>query len=119
MDRGFKIFLKALSSEMPKLRSMIVAFGELIVMERDLTSCLERLFGRGKLLEGTALPGTSPDIRIRDLASKSYNTTYNRAEQFLKQAEWARYGEKLKARLPTCLFSQARPPSWRPPGRAL
>ena len=89
------LYLKAESSEMPELRRVIVAFGERIVMEKDLSSCLERLFGRGKLFEAPALAGSNPDLRIRDLASKAYNT-YSRAEQFLKQGDWAKYGEELK-----------------------
>ncbi|MBN1533478.1 MAG: UPF0182 family protein [Spirochaetes bacterium] len=89
------LYLKAASSEMPELRRVIVAFGDRIVMEKDLSSSLERLFGKGGIAQQATAPGMTQEMRLRDLASKAYNS-YQRAEQSVRQGDWAKFGEEMK-----------------------
>ncbi len=89
------LYLKAQSSEMPELIRVIVAFNDRIVMEKNLHSCLDRLFGRGGMSMQAAVEGMTPDMRLRDLASKAFNS-FLRAEGSLKQGDWGKYGDEMK-----------------------
>ena len=60
------LFLQAARGQIPELKRVIVAYGDRIVMERDLESCLAELFGR----ESARPPATSPS-RPRARASSA------------------------------------------------
>jgi len=90
------LYLKADSSEMPELKRVIVSFNNKIVMEKDLSTALERLFYKG----GTSfIPSnditSKPGENVKNLASRAL-THYNRAQKLLKAGDWAGYGRELK-----------------------
>ena len=92
------IYLQAEQSKMPELRRVIVAHGEMVVMESTLEKALDRIFGTEggakvpvKQPETSAQPGT---LNVADLA-KTANQLYDEAQNKLKAGDWAGYGESL------------------------
>jgi len=79
---------------MPELKRVIVAYGNTIVMEKDLETSLERLFSKSSLTQASD-DSASIDIQIKELAGKAY-THYIQAERFMREGDWAQYGEALK-----------------------
>jgi hypothetical protein len=91
------IYLQAEQSKMPELRRVIVAHGEMVVMEPNLDTALQRIFGEGAGITTPQLklPGTGdPDASISDLA-KTAGQLYDEAQAKLKNGDWAGYGESL------------------------
>lgn len=91
------IYLQAEQSKMPELRRVIVAHGDMVVMEPTLEKALERIFGPDTGLKPTVWPaeGTQPaSVSISELA-KSANKLYDEAQNKLKAGDWAGYGETL------------------------
>jgi uncharacterized membrane protein (UPF0182 family) len=92
------IYLQAEQSKMPELRRVIVAHGDMVVMEPNLEKALDRIFGSGTgLAPQLPQPGTItqiPDASISDLA-KSASQLYDDAQNKLKNGDWAGYGESL------------------------
>ena len=92
------IYLQAEQSKMPELRRVIVAHGDMVVMEPNLEKALDRIFGSGTgLTPQLPQPGTivqTPDANISDLA-KTASQLYDEAQNKLKNGDWAGYGESL------------------------
>jgi uncharacterized membrane protein (UPF0182 family) len=81
---------------LPELKRVITAFGNQIAMEETLEESLERLFG-GRAARPTTqrvgLPAApAPE---KDLAGRALEH-YTRAQEMLRQGNWAGYGEELK-----------------------
>lgn len=96
------LYLQAEQSKMPELRRVIVAHGDMIVMENTLDNALKRIFGQGA---AGAPPLQAPEQQapttagLSDLINQA-RALMQEAEQRLKNADWAGYGEaqqKLKA----------------------
>jgi hypothetical protein len=92
------IYLQGENSKMPELRRVIVAHGDMVVMEPTLETALERIFGTGtgpkpqvKLPEISTL---DPAASIADLAKRA-SQLYDDAQEKLKNGDWAGYGESL------------------------
>ncbi len=88
------LYLQADTGRMPELKRVIVAYGNTIVMEKDLETSLERLFSKSSLTQASD-DSASIDIQIKELAGKAY-THYIQAERFMREGDWAQYGEALK-----------------------
>jgi hypothetical protein len=92
------IYLKAEQSTMPELRRVIVAHGDMVVMEPTLDIALQKIFGEGagqKPQVQQPLPGSQvPIASISDLA-KNASQLYDDAQNKLKNGDWAGYGESL------------------------
>ena len=100
------VFLQAARGEIPELKRVIVAYGDRIVMERDLERCLAELFGRESAL-AKASQTASPDIGAKQGGAKPTSTRYSpelarRAWQHLQQAkesygdDWVKFGQQMK-----------------------
>lgn len=94
------LYLQARTSEMPEMARVIVAFGDSIIMERDLQTALHRLFYQDAFKEqAPGLPDPDLDVtfeeRLRDLASQA-NRHLNSANDRLKQGDWGGYGEEIE-----------------------
>jgi uncharacterized membrane protein (UPF0182 family) len=93
------LYLQAEQSKMPELRRVIVAHGELVVMEPTLEKALDRIFGTGG---GVNKPAVQPEPRaesqplasVADLAQKA-DQLYDEAQSKLKNGDWTGYGETL------------------------
>jgi len=89
------LYLKAVSSEMPELRRVIVSFSDKIVMEPDLPAALERLFSGNVFVDQGPVAGETRETMIRDLAVRALNH-YNQAEANMREGNWAKYGENIR-----------------------
>ncbi len=94
------LYLAAEKGRLPELKRIIVAYGNMIVMEENLETALQRIFG-GALMREKPLPaasGAPPAEAVRpgrQLAAEALSH-YRKAQEFLRQGNWAGYGEELK-----------------------
>ncbi len=98
------LYLAAEKGQLPELKRVIVAFGNAIAMEENLELALQRIFG-GELMREkeiatvpAAAAATVPAVREqtgRELAAEALGH-YRKAQEFLKQGNWAAYGDALK-----------------------
>jgi uncharacterized protein len=95
------LYLAAEKGSLPELKRVIVAFGNQIAMEETLEQSLQRIFG-GK-------PAPQPQLQPlqQSLAAAQTPTTekelarqalahFSRAQELLRQGNWAGYGDELK-----------------------
>ncbi len=91
------IYLKAETGQIPELKRVIVAYENSIAMEETLEQSLARLFGAR--LPGTAqAPASVPSAsgeRPAELGESAWRHFEN-ARRYLKEENWAAYGEELK-----------------------
>jgi len=97
------VFLSSEKGQLPELKRIIVAFGNTITMEETLETALQRIFGGERPRETvspdprtpgavSALLPTNPIVRqISEALSH-----YRRAQDLLRQGNWAGYGEELR-----------------------
>ena len=94
------LYLQADQSRMPELRRVIVAHGDMVVMEPTLEQSLERIFGSMDLQAGsseTTVTEVEPELTvasISDLARRA-DQLYEEAQNKLRQGDWTGYGEAL------------------------
>jgi uncharacterized membrane protein (UPF0182 family) len=94
------VFLEAVTGGLPELKRVIVATGERIAMEPTLAESLAAIFS-------TEAPPSEPDITppepeeqiSDDIASliQDAQRYYDEARQYLKDGDWAGYGEALES----------------------
>jgi uncharacterized protein len=90
------LYLAAEKGSLPELKRVIVAFGNQIAMEENLELALQRIFS-GRVAPVTAQAGQaapSPGAE-KSLASRAVEH-FNRSQEFLRQRNWAGYGEEQK-----------------------
>jgi hypothetical protein len=97
------LYLAAEKGSLPELKRVIVAFGNQIAMQETLEASLQQIFGgRGAretpaaaatLAAGPARGGV-PDT-VATLAARA-TEHYDRAQNLLRQGNWAGFGEELK-----------------------
>ena len=94
------LYLSAEKGQLPELKRVIVAFGNSLAMEENLELSLQKVFG-GELIKekGTAktaaLQVPERETPARQIASEALGH-YHKAQEFLRQGNWAGYGEELK-----------------------
>ena len=83
------------AASLPELKRVIVAFGNRLVMEKDLDTALRGVLGE-KIspteLASPRIPGTLDIYNLGPLALEHYN----KAEEYLRQGNWAAYGTELE-----------------------
>ena len=93
------LYLAASQGSLPELKRVIVAFGSQIAMEETLEQSLQRLFGTKAPAPDAprAALATSPQAapEEKNIASQALEH-FRRSQDFLKQGNWAGYGEELK-----------------------
>jgi len=106
------LYLQAETGKIPELKRVIVAYGEdRIAMGETLEQSLNKLFGNSAMATPPS-PETvanapqspvpsAPTVAPSSLAAQALQQ-YDRAEQALREGNWAKYGEELK-RLRTTL----------------
>lgn len=84
------LYLQAERTAMPQLTRVIVAYGDKVAMEADLTSALAAVFGEGGTTPGDGVPaGSGDDAAIaREL--------YLSAIEAQKAGDWAAYGTYIE-----------------------
>ena len=95
------LYLAAEKGSLPELKRVIVSMGNQIAMEENLEASLAQLFGiGGKALARMATPGLAgqPGLQetgVRGLADQAWQQ-YSRAQELLRQGNFAGYGEEVK-----------------------
>jgi uncharacterized protein len=97
------LYLAAEKGSLPELKRVIVAFGNQIAMEENLEASLGQIFGRsGKQpalarAEAPIAPGPAqgPRESIRGLVDQAWQQ-YMRAQDMLRQGNFAAYGDEVK-----------------------
>jgi hypothetical protein len=91
------LYLAAEQGGLPELKRVIVAFGNQIAMEETLEESLQKIFG-GKAVS-VPTPSAAPPLEVAkdqiDPARQALDH-FQRAQEFLRQGNWAGYGEELK-----------------------
>jgi uncharacterized membrane protein (UPF0182 family) len=95
------LYLAAEKGSLPELKRVIVSMGNQIAMEESLEASLAQLFGiGGKALARTATPGPAgqpapQETGLRGLTDQAWQQ-YSRAQELLRQGNFAGYGEEVK-----------------------
>jgi uncharacterized membrane protein (UPF0182 family) len=93
------LYLAASQGSLPELKRVIVAFGSQIAMEETLEQSLQRLFGtKSPAQEAPRVASAGPPQGApedKSLAGQALEH-FRRSQDFLKQGNWAGYGEELK-----------------------
>jgi uncharacterized membrane protein (UPF0182 family) len=93
------LYLAADKAALPELKRVIVAYGDVVVMEENLELALQRLFGDRKATAGVAMTATpaTPDMKASPSAlAKEAVAIYEKALNLQRQGNWAGYGEELR-----------------------
>ncbi|WP_019501538.1 UPF0182 family protein [Pseudanabaena sp. PCC 6802] len=82
------VYLRAEQGELPELKRVIVAYDKAVVMEETLDKSLAAIFGsdRGEKEAPSPVTGVSSTL------VKSALETYQKAQEALRQGNWAEYG---------------------------
>ncbi len=95
------LYLAAEKGSLPELKRIIVAHGNQIAMEETLDAALARVFGGPTRATAGArvtpgVPGPpEADSSLKMLATRAYDH-YTRAQELLRQGNFAGYGEEVK-----------------------
>ncbi len=82
------LYLQAETGQIPELKRVIVAYNERIAMAETLDQALRQVLGTE-----TTPPGTREWAEV----ARSAEEHYRRAQECLQQADWACYGEEMRA----------------------
>jgi uncharacterized membrane protein (UPF0182 family) len=90
------LYLAAEKGSLPELKRVITAFGNQIAMRETLDQSLEELFGNRTTRETPQTAAVSAGAtKGRSLASRALEH-HLKSREFLRQENWAGYGEELK-----------------------
>ena len=94
------LYLAAANGQLPELKRVIVAYGNTIAMEETLDLALQKIFGGGPIKDRMS-PGEGKKPTVG--AERSERQTamealghFRKAQEFLRQGNWARYGEEIQ-----------------------
>ncbi|HEX6437449.1 MAG TPA: UPF0182 family protein [Candidatus Binatia bacterium] len=90
------LFLAAEKGSLPELKRVIVAFGNQIAMEETLDQSLQRVFGGKASTEPTPVAASVKEARIDSTLAQRALQHFSRSQEFLRQGNWAGYGEEQK-----------------------
>lgn len=92
------VYLQSEQAQIPELKRVIVAFQEKIEMRRTLDEALKAVFNISTGQAETMQQIASGQIVSDTLSSQAQKALdhYNRAMNYLKQENWAAYGDELK-----------------------
>ncbi len=91
------LYLGAEKGSLPELKRVIVAFGNQIAMEETLEQSLQRIFGGKPSPRPVQQPmvASQPVTTEKEMAREALGH-YSRAQELLRQGDWAGYGDELK-----------------------
>ncbi len=83
---------------LPQLKRVIVAYADKVVMEPTLEEALGKIFGGTVSTAAPARVAAAPAPQAQALSSliQEANQHYERAQQLLRQGDWAAYGEEMR-----------------------
>ncbi|RKY69804.1 MAG: UPF0182 family protein, partial [Candidatus Latescibacterota bacterium] len=95
------IYLQSTESQIPQLKRVIVSYENRLAMAETLEEALREVFG-----EEAEAPAKKPlasekaaeiSDRSKENLPRSAMEHYNRAQEYLRNGQWAKYGEEMKA----------------------
>lgn len=90
------LYLEAEKGSLPELKRVITAFGNRIAMAKTLEASLKKLFGGGAVKERPQVAALHETAKgAKGLAGRALEH-YLQSQGFLRQGEWAKFGEELK-----------------------
>jgi uncharacterized protein len=91
------LYLAAEKGSLPELKRVIVAFGNQIAMEETLEQSLQKIFGGKPSPQPVQQPvvATQALTTEKELARQAL-AHFSRAQELLRQGDWAGYGDELK-----------------------
>jgi len=92
------VFLQADAGGLPELKRVIVAAGDEIAMRETLDEALTAIFGTGGGVTPPVTPPPDTEVPgdVRGLIEKAQGH-FDRAQEYLRQGDWAGYGTELAA----------------------
>jgi uncharacterized membrane protein (UPF0182 family) len=94
------LYLAAEKGQLPELKRVIVAFGNSIAMEETLEQSLQRIFGGELIRDRGARPASATASAAREQSDREMALEalqhYRKAQEYMKQGNWAAYGEELR-----------------------
>jgi uncharacterized membrane protein (UPF0182 family) len=90
------LYLAAEKGSLPELKRVLVAFGNQIAMEETLEQSLQRIFGGRGSRETTQVAVSAKTAGEEKNLTKRALEHYTRSQEFLRQGNWAGFGEELK-----------------------
>jgi uncharacterized membrane protein (UPF0182 family) len=91
------LYLAAEQGSLPELKRVIVAFGNQIAMEETLEQSLQRIFGGKPIpVQTPAVPQAAAAAKDQPDPARQALEHFQRAQDFLKEGNWAGYGDELK-----------------------
>ena len=92
------LYLAAEKGSLPELKRVIVAFGNRIAMEETLEQSLQRVFGAAPAKEAAApvVVASSQAVKSDQTPARQALEHFQRAQENLKQGNWAGYGDEMK-----------------------
>lgn len=90
------LYIKAESGQIPELKRVLVVYENSIAMEETLEQSLAKLFGGRIAKEESRLAETVAETPgLRNLVDQAWSH-FQSARRFLKEENWAAYGQELK-----------------------
>ncbi len=94
------LYLAAEKGQLPELKRVIVAYGNSLAMEENLELSLQQVFGgeliREKLAPKVAVAAIPQKEKSERQIAVEALANYRKAQELLRQGNWAGYGEELK-----------------------
>jgi uncharacterized protein len=95
------LYIQAEQGQLPELKRVFVSYGDQVVMEADLGTALQKLFGAPVAAEtgpAATQPATQPTVSgtTADLINQAVDH-YNKAMAAQKAGDWATYGTEIQA----------------------
>ena len=82
------------SAALPELKRVIAAFGNRVAMAENLDNALSSVLGGDILPTELAVPAAKEILKSSNLGVQALEH-YNKAKAYLRQGDWAGYGEEL------------------------
>ncbi|MBI1820100.1 MAG: UPF0182 family protein [Nitrospirae bacterium] len=89
------LYLAAEAGSLPELRRVIVAYGNQLVMEENLETALQSLFGKKPAPESPPSPEPEGKKVTETPLGKIAFDQFQKAQRYLKEGNWTNYGEML------------------------
>lgn len=89
------LYLVATENQLPELKRVIVSYGGHVIMERDLSTALGRIFGTDVTPPETPTVVKPPSTEVSDLVTRA-NELLNEASRRAGEGDWTGYGEALR-----------------------
>jgi hypothetical protein len=89
------LYIQAEQGQLPELKRILVSDGERVVMEQDLGSALEALFGRSKRSLREGLKQQDKDKSVEELIEQA-NLYYNQVLDSMNKQDWTGIGDNFE-----------------------